>query len=61
MNSEYVIKIFMNKHIHDNYFSPFYWNILKYDTNWHQIACGWSCNPRESFDEAMACYSKLQR
>jgi len=53
MNSEYSMKISLSPHLHDNKEKPYYWCVLKFDSEWHQIACGWEASPD-------ACYRTIR-
>ncbi len=59
MKPEYILKIALTEHTHDNYNKPFYWSILKYDTSWHQIAFNWEETVEKCFISAMNYYSQL--
>ena len=35
---------------------PFFWVIFKYDSEWHNIGCGWSVTAEKAFEEAKTYY-----
>ena len=58
MESEYVIKIFLTKHVHDNPSCPYYWSLVTYTNKWVQIAGGWDVSPDICFKKALNYYQK---
>lgn len=59
METEYVIKISLTNHLHDNSENPYYWTLSKYDETWHQIALGWEKTPEQCFFSAQKYYHEL--
>lgn len=52
MDKEYVIKISMTPHYHDNIKHPYYWCILSNKDGWINEGSGWSSTPDQAFIEA---------
>ncbi len=60
MKPEYAIKISLSKHIHDNPGRPYYWSLIKYENEWHQVAFGWETSPYSSFCAALKYYDSIK-
>lgn len=59
MEPDYAVKVSLTKHEHDSFNKPYYWSLVKYDEQWHQIAFGWEESPQECFSAAMNCYHSI--
>lgn len=59
MKTEYCMKILLSPHPHDNKENPYFWCLLKFDNEWHQIACGWEATPDLCYDAIKHKYSHL--
>lgn len=60
MKLEYSLKISLTPHPHDNDAKPYYWSILAWEKEWHQIACGWEKDPEQCFISATKHFRSLQ-
>ena len=59
MNEEFIVKISLTEHRHDNFQKPYYWSLLKYDKAWHQIAFGWEGSPNDCLSAALNQYNDI--
>lgn len=58
MEYEYSIKVLLSEHRHDNPDAPYYWSLIKYDTDWKTVEMGWASSPTQCFLEAYHCYQE---
>jgi hypothetical protein len=61
MSNEYAIQIGLSPHEHDNPIAPYYWCLLKFNTDWCNECCGWSKKPEQAFEDAHKIYSELTK
>ena len=52
MVEEYVIKVTMTPHPHDNPTRPYFWCILAYNNGWSNQGSGWAETPEMAFSNA---------
>lgn len=59
MSKEFTVKISLTEHKHDNAEKPYYWSIMRYDEDWHQIAFGWEGSPNDCLSAALNQYNDM--
>lgn len=59
MNDEYVIKVNMTPHIHDNPANPYFWCVMKFDGVWCNECSGWAKTPEQAFADAHDEYQEM--
>jgi hypothetical protein len=60
LDKEYVIKIGLTPHKHDNFAAPHHWCILIYNTTWCNECSGWSTTPEQAFYDASEAFKHMQ-